>query len=119
IVFTESQGGNVSRVNVETGEAARVRPVDRDEEDEDDGYDFNWNTPIVISAHDPATVYLGANRLLRSTDRGQSWSEASPDLTRGIDRDTLTVMGRPLSEPHLSRNDGVSNYGTITTVDES
>lgn len=117
-VFTESQGGNSSRVNLETGESVRTRPLFRGD-DEDDGYSFNWNAPIAVSQHTPGTVYVGSNHLMRSRDRGQSWEEASPDLTRQIDRDTLEIFGRPLSEPHVSRNDGLSAYGTITTIDES
>jgi photosystem II stability/assembly factor-like uncharacterized protein len=121
IMYSESQGGNISRVNVETGESVRIRAVNRAEErgDVEEGYDFNWNSPIVVSQHVLDHVYHGANHLLRSDDRGQTWEEASPDLTRGIDRDTLQIFGRALSEPHLSRNDGQSSYGTITTVDES
>lgn len=123
-VYTESQGGNISRYNAETGETARIRPIRRpadegDGAEDEDSYDFNWNAPIVVSRHDPATIYIGADHLMRSRDRGQTWEEASPDLTARIDRDTLAIFGRPLSEPHLSRNDGISSYGTITTVDES
>jgi photosystem II stability/assembly factor-like uncharacterized protein len=135
-VYTESQGGNISRYNAMTGETARIRPIPQrgpgeagdpdqapaegeDEADIPNSYDFNWNAPIVVSRHDPSTIYIGANHLLRSRDRGQTWEEASPDLTAGIDRDSLEIMGRRLSEPHLSRNDGISRYGTITTVDES
>ena len=117
IVYTESQGGNISRLDRSTGSATRIRPVARSSEvDEERSYDFNWNAPIVVSEHDPNTVYIGANHLLRSRDQGMTWEEASPDLTRLIDRDTLEIMGRPLSEPHLSRNDGISSYGNITAI---
>tara|TARA_B100000686_G_scaffold44261_2_gene46786 strand:- start:90532 stop:93744 length:3213 start_codon:yes stop_codon:yes gene_type:complete len=120
IVYTESQGGNISRLDRSTGSATRIRPVARSSEvDEERSYDFNWNAPIVVSEHDPNTVYIGANHLLRSRDQGMTWEEASPDLTRLIDRDTLEIMGRPLSEPHLSRNDGISSYGNITAISES
>ena len=44
-------------------------------------YRFNWDAPIHISPHDPATVYFGGNVLFRSTDYGSSWAEISPDLT--------------------------------------
>lgn len=122
IVYTESQGGNISRVNVETGESLAIRARNQDAEREVEGAEeneFNWNAPIAVSQHVPGRVYHGAQRLLRSDDRGHRWEAASPDLTRQIDRDTLQIFGRPLSEPHLSRNDGQSNYGTITTIDES
>lgn len=45
-------------------------------------YRFNWNAPIVVSQHDPEVIYHGAQMLLKSTDRGQSWQEISADLTR-------------------------------------
>ncbi len=117
-VFTESQGGNSGRVNMLTGETVRMRPAYRGD-DEDGGYAWNWNAPIAVSTHVEGTIYVGSDHLMRSRDRGITWEEASPDLTRGIDRDTLEIFGRPLSEPHVSRNDGLSAYGTISTIDES
>ncbi len=120
IIYTESQGGNVSRYQVDTGESARIRPVRRPTDaDTTSNFRWNWSTPIHISHADPATVYLGANVLLRSRDRGMSWEVASPDLTRHVDRDTLRIMGRRVTQQTLSRNDGVSSYGTITVIGES
>ena len=59
IVYTESQGGNISRLDRSTGSATRIRPVARSSEvDEERSYDFNWNAPIVVSEHDPNTVYI-------------------------------------------------------------
>ena len=42
---------------------------------------FNWTPPIVISPHNPAIVYTGAQVVFRSLDRGDRWAEISPDLT--------------------------------------
>ncbi|MEZ4422116.1 MAG: glycosyl hydrolase [Gemmatimonadota bacterium] len=120
LIFTESQGGNISRFDRRTGESVRIRPVARPTaEDEDRAYRFNWNAPIHVSTHGSGTVYIGANHLLRSRDRGTTWEEASPDLTKQIDRDTLPIMGRPTTESTLSRYDGISSYGNITTIGES
>ena len=120
IIYTESQGGNISRYDARSGEAARIRPVARPtQDDEDREYEFNWNAPIVVSAHDPAVVYIGADHLLRSRDRGVTWEEASPDVTRQIDRDTLTIMGEVVTDETLSDNDGIRFYGTITAIGES
>jgi len=47
---------------------------------------FNWSTPVILSPHDPRTVYMGSNRLYRSLDRGRSWVAISPDLTRSTAR---------------------------------
>ncbi|NNF26565.1 MAG: hypothetical protein HKN73_04985 [Gemmatimonadetes bacterium] len=133
IMFAESQGGNLIRVNRVTGERTRIRPVARplprarssvdgdalQEAPEDRELRWNWDSPIVLSSHDPGTIYTGANVLFRSTDLGQSWTEISPDLTWAIDRDTLTLMDVPGSEPQMSRNDGQNNYGNLTAVAES
>ena len=58
------------------------------------GYRWNWDTPIVVSHHDPKTWYMGAQVLFKSTDRGSSWQKISGDLTLDINRDTLTMMGK-------------------------
>jgi photosystem II stability/assembly factor-like uncharacterized protein len=132
IVFAEFQGGFLARVNLEWGEGAFIRPVDRvvddeeeaeeadeDEEEELERLRWNWNSPIVMSAHDPRTIYFGANVLFKSGDRGQTWEEISPDLTKNIDRRELEIMGRQLTDTLFSRNDGISSYGNMTTIAES
>jgi photosystem II stability/assembly factor-like uncharacterized protein len=83
-----------------------------------DAYRFNWNTPILLSPHDPNTVWVGGNRLFKSTNRGESWT-ASADLTKHIDRCTVTLMGVPGTQPQLSKNDGMSSFSTIISVSES
>lgn len=121
LMFGESQGGNVYRVDLSTMETARLRPIGRPAEEGGDLPDlrWNWNTPIVLSAHDENTVYAGSNVLFRSTDLGQTFEAISPDLTWAVERDTLTIMGVPGSDAQLSRNDGQSTYGNLTAVAES
>ena len=120
LMFAESQGGNLMRVDLATGERARIRPLPRPTtEEEERSLRWNWDTPMLLSAHDEEVVYAGSNILFRSTDLGQSWDEISGDLTWGIDRDTLTLMGVAGSEPQMSRNDGQSSYGNLTALAES
>jgi photosystem II stability/assembly factor-like uncharacterized protein len=83
-----------------------------------DQYRFNWNTPYVLSPHNPSIVWLGGNRLFKSYNRGDSWI-ASPDLTKQIDRNTVTLMGVAGDRSVLSKNDGVSAYSTIVSISES
>jgi photosystem II stability/assembly factor-like uncharacterized protein len=45
-------------------------------------YRFNWSSPIVASPLDPHVLYHGGNVLFRSSDRGNTWTVISPDLTR-------------------------------------
>ena len=77
-------------------------------------YRFNWTTPIIVSPHDPNTLYEGGNVLLRSTDGGRDWTPISPDLTRH-DPKTLVIAGQPITV----ENSGAENYATIFTIAES
>jgi hypothetical protein len=86
--------------------------------DPGEAYRFNWNTPFILSPHNPDIVYLGGNRLFKSYDRGSNWV-ASPDLTKKIDRRTISVMGMGGDKTQHSKNDGLSQYGTIISVSES
>ncbi len=139
VVYAESQNGNVRRLNLRTGESQSIRPSPPDEDDPETNIvpappagtqvRWNWNTPFMLSPHNPSTIYVGGNHLFRSTDRGETWT-MSPDLTKDVDRDAVEIMGYPNSLPRcdqdvrgtrciLSRNDGVSRYSTITTISES
>ncbi len=75
-------------------------------------YRFNWNAPIVVSQHDPSVIYHGGNVLLKSVDRGHSWVEISPDLTRD-NEDQQGPQGRPIT------NEVAENYNTLMYVTES
>jgi photosystem II stability/assembly factor-like uncharacterized protein len=75
---------------------------------------FNWNAPVVVSMHDPKVVYHGANKVLRSTDRGQSWTVISPDLTRD-DVSKQGTTGGPIS----IEGAGGETYGTLMYIAES
>ena len=72
----------------------------------------------MLSPHDPNSIWLGGNRLFRSSNRGDTWM-ASEDLTKQIDRNTLPLMGIAGDRTMLSKNDGVTSYGTIIAVSES
>ncbi len=121
IVYAEAQTGRPVRIDLTTGERKSIRPLGRPGPGEEDlpSFRWNWNSPFEISHHDPAVLYYGSNVLFRSPDRGQSWEQISQDLTKGIDRDTLEIMGVELSAVRLSRNDGISFYGNLTQIAES
>ena len=122
IVYSESQGGGMNRYDLVTGEKIPMHPITGPREDGDTAktYRFNWNAALQLSPHDPAIVYLGANYLMRSRDRGMSWEEVGGvDLSRRIDRAELEIMGVLGSEPQMSANDGISGYGNITALAES
>ena len=81
-------------------------------------YRFYWNTPFILSPHNPRTVSLGADRLFRSYDRGDTWM-ASPDLTKNIGRNDRPIMGIAGTAPMASKHDGAASYSNIVTIGES
>jgi photosystem II stability/assembly factor-like uncharacterized protein len=77
-------------------------------------YRFQWTAPILISRHDPKTVYHAGNVLFRSRDGGQSWEKLGGDLTRD-DKNKLRWSGGPIT----GDNTGVEVYCTIFALAES
>ena len=117
IVYAGSYYGLLTRYDHRTGQTQNISvwpesPGGRAAGDVK--YRFQWTFPIVISPHDPATIYAGANVLFKSTDEGRSWTPISGDLTRN-DKTTLVPSGGPLT----GDNSSADFYGTIFTVAES
>ena len=75
---------------------------------------FAWTYPIVFSPHDPDTLYVGGNRILKSNDEGHSWQPISPDLTRA-EPATLQVTGGPINRDAV----GAEVYATVYAFAES
>jgi len=77
-------------------------------------YRSNWNAPVAVSPHDPSIIYYGTQMVLRSTDRGASWTEFSPDLTRN-DVEKQGRNGGPLTPENV----GAEFYNTLYYIVES
>ena len=120
IVYTESQGGNMIRRDKITGESKSIRPspLNVTNYTAGDQYRFFWDSPMIHSTETGALL-VAANRLFKSTDRGDSWTVISPDLTAKVNRDTIVTMGVKGSEINIAANDGISTYGTLVTIAES
>src|ERR1700693_2677581 len=153
IVYSESQGGNASRLNIGQNTRAVImrgggrdrasifedsviiargdtaRPVTpeitrtmaqiraRAAADSARGYRFNWSTPFFLSPHSATTVYMGGNRLLKSTDRGDHFYPISPDLST---KDSARIIMSTKLTGGVTRDaTGAETHGTITTVAES
>jgi photosystem II stability/assembly factor-like uncharacterized protein len=114
-VYSESQNGAVRWANLLTDEGGGMRP------DAPEGVDsrWYWDTPIVASSHVPGRVYVASERVYRSDSRGQEWTVISGDLTKQLDRDTMTVMGRVWPENAVWRNVFTAELSTIVSLDES
>ncbi|MGH9519464.1 MAG: WD40/YVTN/BNR-like repeat-containing protein [Terriglobales bacterium] len=79
-------------------------------------YRWYWTAPLLVGPGHPDTIYTAANVLFRSLDQGRSWAVISPDLTAHVDRAKLEMMGAPIPEKALSKNDGQDNFSAITAV---
>jgi photosystem II stability/assembly factor-like uncharacterized protein len=116
IVYANWQQGNLTRYDRATGESVYIRPQPAAGEVEER---FNWDAPILISPHDPETLYFASFRVWRSDDRGDSWSTISGDLTRDQDRTKLPLMGRLWSADAIWDLGAMSRFNTITSLSES
>lgn len=120
-VYSESQNGNIQRRNTVTGESKNIRPTALNvvNAEEGESYRWSWDTPLMLSPHDAGVLMAAANRVFRSTDRGDSWTVMSPDLTTDADRETTATMGVVNTDIRIARNDGVSMWPTIVSLAES
>ncbi|MFC2159062.1 WD40/YVTN/BNR-like repeat-containing protein, partial [Acidobacteriota bacterium] len=132
-VYSESQQGNIQRVDINTRRRKSIRPnkqniINYDEHateailelqekagwGKDNPFRFNWNSPILPSSHYKGTLYFGGNFVFKSKDRGDSWEIISQDLTTQdpikIDRETGGLT------PDVT---GAENHCSIITIAES
>jgi photosystem II stability/assembly factor-like uncharacterized protein len=116
IVYSESQHAGLVRFDRRNGEQVDIQPQP---EPGEPGIRWNWDAPLIISPHSPKRLYIAAQRVYRSDDRGDSWRAVSPDLTRQIDRNRLPVMGRVWSVDAVAKNASTSFYGNIVALSES
>ena len=115
-IYTNCQNGRIVRYSRRTGERKMIMPQP---ESGETPLRWNWTAPIVVSPHDKRTLFTAANKVFKSSDRGQTWSVVSPDLTNALDRDELVIMGVSGRDITVARNDGMSSFGNITALAES
>jgi len=98
-VYYEIQFGSIFRLDLRTWQNKMIRPQppQPEEGEKKERYRFDWNSPLLISPHNPHTLYFGGNKLFKTVDRGENWREISPDLTATPD----------------------SRYSAIVSIDES
>jgi photosystem II stability/assembly factor-like uncharacterized protein len=111
-VYSEFQGGEIQRLHLPTGEMREIKPYPAAG---DPKYRFNWNTPLAFSPNEEGTMYLGAQKLLRSRDHGESWQEISPDLTTN----NPEWQKQEESGGLTTDNSTAENHTTIYTISES
>lgn len=116
IIYAQSQYGGIIRFDRKSGEYLGIKPSEGENEP---AYRWNWDAPLLISQHDNARLYFGANKLFRTDDRGNSWKVISPDLTRQVDRNKFEVMGKVWSVDAIAKNGSTDIFGQLTSIAES
>ncbi len=117
IVFAGSYDGLITRYDHHDGQTRNVTVWPDNEmgwAPDALKYRFQWNFPLLFSAHDPDLLYAAGNVLFASRDQGQTWKPISPDLTRN-DKSKQISSGGPITKDNTS----IEYYDTIFTVIES
>jgi len=114
--YSESQDGNMVRVDRITGETVSMRPIAGPGEQ---AIRWNWDTPLVMSPHNASVIYAAGNKVFRSSNRGQTWEAIGNDLTSNANRDDVVTMGLKGSDITISKNDGIQAWPSIISLAES
>ena len=117
LVYGTSILGSISELNTETEEMRSLEPYPYFagfRPGKELRYRFNWNAPVVVSMHDPSVIYHGSQLVLKSDNRGQSWTAISPDLTQNEESKQGTIGG-----PIMIEGAGGEHYGTLMYIAES
>jgi photosystem II stability/assembly factor-like uncharacterized protein len=119
LVYSNAQGGYFRITDTNSGQTRSIEPHPWMVGSQGQGmyqarYRFNWDAPIVISPHDPGTVYWGGNVVFRSRDYGHSWDVISPDLTTDDPEKQRDSGGEIYND-----NTAAEFHTTILTIAES
>jgi photosystem II stability/assembly factor-like uncharacterized protein len=115
-IYSEYQNGGLSRFDKRTGERLAIQPaLGRGE----DPLRWNWDSPFILSPHLHTRIYFAADKLFRSDDRGDSWTVVSGQLSRGLDRDKLPVMGKIWGVDAVAKNASTAFFGNASALAES
>ena len=116
IVYAQAQYGWLVRYDKASGEKVPIQPMPGKGEE---AYRWNWDAPLIVSSHDASTLYFAANKLFKSTNKGDDWQVISPDLSQQIDRNKLEVMDQVWTIDAVMKNASTTIYGNIIALDES
>ncbi|MHB8797957.1 MAG: WD40/YVTN/BNR-like repeat-containing protein [Thermoanaerobaculia bacterium] len=104
LVYAESQEGYVHRFHLGSGQVRNLRPEPAEGQP---SFRFHWNSPLVPSRHEKGTMFLAGNRVFRVTEKGETFTAVSPDLSTR----ELTKM--------TAKGSGAENYGVVYAFSES
>ncbi len=117
VVYAADYQGNITRYDRHIGQVKAI--TEQPELSDAHGaanleHRFQWTAPVLISPHDPNTLYHAGEMLFKTTDGGVHWQAISPDLTRN-DKSKQKVSGGDITID----DSGTEYYDTIFAVAES
>ncbi len=115
-VYLDTHFGDITRVDVRTGEAQFITPYPVSQTGTGVGafkYRFSWDAPLFISPHNSKVLYFGGNVLFRTADRGNTWTVVSPDLTTNNSEEQKSSGG-----PIAPDNSNAEAHCTIFAIAE-
>jgi photosystem II stability/assembly factor-like uncharacterized protein len=117
VVYAADYQGNITRFDKRIGQVKAI--TEQPELSDAHGaayleHRFQWTAPVMISPHDPNTLYHGGERLFKTTDGGVHWQAISPDLTRN-DKSKQKPSGGDITLDDT----GTEYYDTIFALVES
>jgi len=115
-VYAESQNGGLARFDKRSGERVGIAPIPGKAEE---SQRYNWDSPFIISPHNSKRLYFAGHKLFRSDNRGDDWRAVSGDLSRGLDRNALPVMGKIWGPDAVAKHQSTALYGNASTLSES
>jgi photosystem II stability/assembly factor-like uncharacterized protein len=146
IVYSTSQDGNLTRLDLRTGQVRSIRPRLSGPPVADQAVDSlaggaqrgtpppagvpqtgragaadraNWDAPYILSPHAPRRLYWASNYVYRSDDRGDTWVRISPDLTRQLKWEELPIMGRAWPADSVAYHESTTALSNVVSLDES
>ena len=117
VVYAADYQGNITRYDRHIGQVKSI--TEQPELSDAHGaanleHRFQWTAPVMISLHDPETLYHAGEMLFKTTDGGVHWQAISPDLTRN-DKSKQKVSGGDITLD----DSGTEYYDTIFALAES
>ena len=115
-IYAESQNGGLVRFDKRTGDRVGIAPI---EGKDIESQRYNWDAPFIISPHSNTRLYFAGHKLYKTDNRGDDWKAISGDLSRGLDRNALPVMGKVWGPDAIAKNQSTALYGNASAVSES
>ena len=117
LIYATTINGTLTEFDAETEREREIKPYPEmvfGMHSADLRYRTNWNAPVTSSPQDPSVIYYGTEKVLRTDDRGVTFTEISPDLTKN-EKDKQRENGGPIT----AENVGAEFYGTLLTITAS